>query len=75
MMNEQPVKYERVFHSLKVVKAKRTKGLMNERANELYQQDRCNYCYVNDYFYKHACKGWMKSCFPEFIEQEEMEIW
>lgn len=45
-----------------------------DKANELFQQDRCNYCYVNGYFYKNACKRWNVTCFPDFIAEDEMQL-
>ena len=44
------------------------------KANELFEQDRCNYCFIHDYFYKNACKRWMETCFPDFIDEDEMMI-
>lgn len=43
-------------------------------AEKLYQTDRCNFCYDRDFCYKNTCKNWGRSCFPNFIDDEEMSI-
>jgi hypothetical protein len=43
-------------------------------ATILFHQDRCNYCYDHGWKYSSTCKQWMNTCFPTFIDEEEMEI-
>ena len=43
-------------------------------AEKLYQNDRCNFCYDNDFAYKDSCKKWNRTCFKDFIDELEMEV-
>ena len=43
-------------------------------AQKLYEHDRCNFCYHHNFCYKRKCDQWNVTCFPNFIEEEEMEL-